>query len=988
MLLVIMRKTAMLLLAVIAFIAFAQAQNITGAVSDAKGEPISGISVLVQGSQKGVSTNSQGIYTLNNVAQGSTLLFSGTGYSSESVNVSGPGPFNVTLQTSANDLNEIVVIGYGTARKKDLTGAVSSVKAKDFNQGLIASPDLLLQGKVPGLEITTNSGQPGAATTIKIRGNNSLRSDNSPLYVIDGVPLDGRTARPSLTFGNGLDFGITPESNPLLYINPADIAQVDVLKDASAAAIYGSRGANGIILITTKKGTSGGIKLEAGASFGVAAGYMKKFKILSAQEFRNVTTKNNLSFDSSSSVDALKAITQNTLSKNYNLAMSGGNENGKFRASFLGSTNQGFIKKTSLEKYIGSFNGQYKFLDKRLSFDFNLIAGHTTENMALITNTANAGGTLMSYALNWNPTTAFRKSDGSYNLTSNSVPNPLAVLDGYNDVADVNVFLGNVSAGYKIADNLEYKFLFAINHGTGIRNTNIDGWVDGLQGVSGLGVGAISNTTLTSKTYTHTLNYTKKISTNLNMEAVGGYEYWNTIFKRSTLVASQFNTNLNQNFRIPVLYTSFMQNAKTQFPLTSNEDPKTEIQSFFGRVNFNLSDKYYLTATMRADGSNKFGSNNKYGYFPSVGARWLLSNEEFLKSNATFSNLALRASWGITGNQQFPAGAALEQVNSTAYDASSQINVPNPNLKWEKTTTFNFGLDYGFAGNRLFGSIDYYNKNTTNLLFQSIAIAPGPSAASFINLPANLINSGVELSIGAAIVAQKALSWDVVFTIAYNKNIVKNFNQVPIETALVNGQGVSGATAQRIANNQPTNVYYLKQFNGFDDNGQQIISDQPVYAGDPNPAVIAGFSSTLRHRNLMLTFNFGGAFGYKIYNNTYNTVTNISNIKSGRNVSASSFDTKESLSGGVAASTRYLENGNFLKLRNAKLEYDFGNMGQYVKNLTVFISGNNLFVITRFTGFDPEVSVDKTRNGYPSRNIEYIPYPTPRIINFGFNFGL
>jgi iron complex outermembrane receptor protein len=984
------KLTSALLMISVPFILFAQQKTITGKVTNEKdGSPLSGVSVIAKGDKTGTQTANDGTYSISVAASVTKLIFSYVGFTIQEISIGSNSTLDVVLASNSQGLEGIVVIGYGTARKKDLTGAVVSVKAKDFNQGIISSPDQLLAGKVSGLEITNNSGQPGAATTIKIRGNNSLRSDNSPLYVIDGVPLDGRTARPSLNLGsNGLSFGTTPETNPLLYINPYDIAEMNVLKDASAAAIYGSRGANGVIIITTRKGAANGIKLEVGTSFGFSAGYLRKFKVLTADEFRTVTKRNTLDFDSGSSVNALKSISQNSLTQNYNLSLSGGNENGRFRASFFGSKISGFIKKTSLARYIGSFNGQYKFLDKRLSLDFNLIAGHTTENMGLITNTAGAGGNLISYALNWNPTKAFKNSKGQYYLTSNSIPNPLAVIDGYNDEANVNVFLGNISAGVKILSNLEYKFLFALNHGTGVRNTNIDGWVDGLQGVTGLGFGGISHATLTSQTFTHTLNYNAKLTSKLNLDAIAGYEYWKTDFKNSTLAATQFNTNLNQDTRIPILYTSFMQNAKTQYPLTSGQDPTTEIQSFFARVNLNLADKYYLTGTMRADGSNKFGSNNKYGYFPSVGVRWLVSNENFMKNNKIFSSFALRASWGITGNQQFPAGAALEQVGSNSYNSAGQVNVPNPDLKWEKTTTFNIGLDYGILHNRINGSIDYYNKNTTNLLFQSVAIAPGPSAISFINIPANLINSGVEFSVNAAVVDKQSFSWDLSFNMAYNKNRVKNFNQAPIETAQISGQGVSAATAQRIVNDQPANVYYLKPFLGFDSSGQQIIGSTPEYAGDPNPAVILGFSNTLRYKKISLTINFGGAFGYKIYNNTYNTVTNISNIKAGKNVAASSFDTPESIGDGVVASTRYLENGNYLKLRNLKFEYNFGNMGKYIKNLNAFVSANNVFVITKFTGFDPEVNVDKNRNGYPSRNIEYIPYPTQRTISFGLNFGL
>jgi iron complex outermembrane receptor protein len=975
------------------------AQNkISGTVLNSKDStPVSGISVVAKsanGKTAGTATGTDGSFRISMADNITGLTVSGVGYQNQTIDVTGKTDVAISLVATNTSLNEVVIIGYGTARKKDLTGAVSSVKAKDFNQGVIASPDQLLQGKVPGLEITSNSGQPGAATTIKIRGNNSIRASNNPLYVVDGVPLDGRTAKPSLNFGagSGLDFGTTPESNPLLYINPNDIAQIDVLKDASSTAIYGSRGANGIVVITTKKGT-GGTKIEFGTKFGVSAGYMKKYKVLSAADFRTALHKYSLdtlsvSLDHKASVDALKDITQTSLSQEYSLALSGGGESGRFRASFLGSKNYGFIKKTSLDKYLGNFSGQYKFLDKRLSIDFGLISGHTTENMGLVSNTAGAGGNLISYALNWNPTAPFRTSTGLYSLATNSVPNPLAVIEGYNDVANVNVFLGNVSATVKLIKGLEYKFLYAINHGTGKRNTNIDGWIDGINGVSGIGDAAISQAELTSQTFTHTLNYGTSLSRDLKLEALAGYEYWKTNYSNLSLFASQFNINLDQKSRIPILYTSFFQNAKTQTPLVTFVDPTTEIQSYFGRVNFNLSDKYFLTGTIRADGSSKFGKNNKYGYFPSVGAKWLISSEDFLKSSAVFSSLGLRASWGITGNQEFPAGASLEQFNSGAYNSIGQSNVANPDLKWEKTMQINIGLDYAILKNKIFGSIDYYKKNTSDLLFQSTAIQPAPASIFFINLPAHLINEGYEFSVGATIITNQKFSWDVGANIAHNKNLLKDFAQADIQTAQVSGQGVSGALAQVIGNNHPVNVYYLKQFGGFDHDGQQIIADNPTFVGDPNPHWLYGFSTSLRYDKFSLSLNASGASGYLIYNNTFNSVTNISNLQNGKNVDASVLGSVENINSSVAASSRYLESGNYLKLRNATINYAVGNAGKYIKNLNVFVGGTNLFVITKFTGFDPEVNVDKTNNGYPSRNIEYVPYPTPRIINFGFNMSL
>lgn len=987
----LLAKMALFLLICVLFTqtVFSQTKTITGKVSDDKGVPVQGATVTAKGTKTAASTGADGVYRISVPPTANTLVISSVGFTPQEVNITDKTTADVSLAAATTSLNEIVVIGYGTARKKDVTGSVASVKAKDFNQGIITSPDQLLTGKVAGLEITNNSGQPGAATTIKIRGNNTIRTNNNPLYVIDGVPMDGRTARPSLNLGaNGLDYGPTPETNPLLYINPNDIAQIDVLKDASAAAIYGSRGANGIIVITTKKAGSNFTKLEAGANWGVATGYMHKYKVLTAGQFRDFTKKNNLSYDSSSSVDALDAITQHSLAQNYNVAMSGGSDAGKFRASFLFSKNPGFIKKSSLDKYLGNLGGQYKFIDKRLSVDFDVIAGHTTENMGLVSNTSGAGGTLMAYALNWNPTKAFRTADGLYSPASNSIPNPLAAIDAFNDVADVNVFLANISAAFKITNDLEYKFLYSINHGSGVRNTNFDGWIDNVKGVSGQGFAAISNATLTSQTFTHTLSYHTNLSDHLVFDAVAGYEYWKTNFMNSTIAATQFNTNLDQTKRIPIQYTAIFQNASTQFPLTTGIDPKTDIQSYFGRVNFNLSDKYYLTATVRADGSNKFGANNKYGYFPSVGAKWTVSNEDFMKNSTVFSNLALRASYGITGNQEFPAGASLEQFTTGAYNSIGQSNVANPDLKWEKTTSIDIGIEYALLKNRIYGSLDYYHKNTTDLLFQSTAIQPAPSSIYFINLPAHLINSGIEFSIGAAIVQQKDFGWDASANFAYNKNLLKDFMQAQILTGKVSGQGVSGALAQTITNNQPVNEFYLKKFSGFDQNGQQIIADNPSYAGDPNPHTLLGFSTTLRYKKLSLAINGSGAFGYLIYNNTYNTITNISNIQKGQNIAASAIGSKESITDGVAASSRYLEKGDYFKLRNATLNYAFGDIGKYLKNVNAFVGGTNLFVITKFTGFDPEVNVDANNNNYPTRSMEFLPYPTPRIITFGVNFGL
>lgn len=984
MLLAIMRKAAMLLLAVIGFTAFATAQTVTGTVTDSKGDPVSGISVTVKGTTKGTSTNAQGVFTLDGVANGATLVFTGSGFTSQEAKASG-GTVNVSMVTSVSNLNEVVVVGYGTARKKDLTGAVASVQAKDFNQGVITSPDQLLQNKVPGLEVTSNSGAPGAGTTVRIRGTSTLRTGSGPLYVVDGVPLDGRSARPFISS----NFGGSPEANALLFIDPNTIQSIDILKDASSAAIYGSRGANGVIAITTRQGTSGASKIEFGTSWNVNLGLMKKYEVLDAGEFRTALSKYNVTGqDKGSNVDVFKQLLNKKLSQNYNLAITGGNENGKFRASFLASSTNGTFKNSQLDKYIGTFNGQYKFLDKKLTLGFSLIAGHTTEDVIAVSNTAGSEGNIISAALQWNPTTDFKDATGKWVYPTNGSGNPLALLDAYDDQIKVNSILANITASYKILNNLEYKFMYAINNSTGARLTNIYAFLQGYAGLSGSGFGAISNQELNSQTFTHTLNYNAKLTKKLSLTGLGGFEYWKSNFSNSAFSARGFNTNLTQNAKIDIPYTAILRNGLVQTAPSTYIDPTVEIQSYFARVGLNYDDRFLLTATMRADGSSKFGKNNKYGYFPSAAARWNITNENFMKGNGILSNLALRASWGITGSQEYPSGAATAQFIFTQPNQAVQTVNANPDLKWEETRSTNIGIDANSKNGRIYGSIDYYHRNTTNIIFEGTAIQPASSASLFRNIPANLINSGVEFGIGATVIEKTNLQWDVNFNIAYNKNKLTNFNEVGIITGQINGQGVSGTLGQIITNGQPINTYYLKPFSGFDAGGGQLVGDNPQFAGNSLPQTTYGFSTTVKYKKLSLTINGGGAAGFKIFNNTATSVTNISGIANGRNIDKNAYNSAEKTSSGAKASDRFLEKGNFFKLRNVSLNYTVGNLLSYVKGLNVFVNASNLFVITKFSGFDPEVNVDKAQGGVASRSIEYIPYPTARAFSFGFRFTL
>lgn len=988
------RLSMALTLLVVSFVVHAQQKAITGKVTNDKdGSPVSGASVLAKGSKSGTQTAADGTFSLSVPTSVTELEISSVGYTAQTVSIGSGNVVNVGLSASSGGMTEVVVLSYGgTARKKDQTGAVVSIAAKDFNRGVVTSPDQLLQNKVPGLEVTNNSGQPGSATTIRIRGNNSIRSGGNPLYVIDGVLLDGRSARPNF----GTSFGSSPDANPLLFINQNDIQSVQILKDASSTAIYGSRGANGVIEYTTKTGSAGPSRIEFGTAWSVNAGLMKKYEVLDAGEFRTALGKYSISGqDKGGNVDPFKELLNHKLSQSYNLALSGGNDNGKFRASFLASRTNGTFKNSQLDKYIGSFNGQYKFLDKKLTIGFGLTAGHTTEDIIAVSNTAGSEGNIISSALQWNPTTEFKDASGKWVYPTNGSGNPLALLDGYDDKAQINSILASINASYKILKNLDYRFVYSINNSVGSRLTNIYGFLQGYAGLSGSGFGAISGQKLNSQTFTHTLNYNADITKKLNLAALGGFEYWKSKFSNNSFSARGFNTNLTQESKIDIPYTSMLNNGNIQNLPSVYVDPTVEVQSFFGRAILNYDQRFIVTATIRADGSSKFGKNNKYGYFPSAAAKWAISNENFMKGNSLFSNLALRVSWGITGNQEYPSGAATEQFAFNSYNTFVQTVVANPNLKWEETRSTNVGLDVSSKNGRISGTFDYYYKNTSNIIYQSIPIQPAPPASTYTNLNANLINSGFEIGVGATVIEKSNFSWDVNVNVAYNKNKLKNFTQngqdIKILTGQINGQGVSGTLGQIITNNQVVDAYYLKGFGGFDASGNQIIDPSgtgPQIAGNPNPTTIYGIGTTVRYKKLSLVINTGGAGGYKIYNNTATSVTNISGISNGRNIDKKAYESAEKPTSPVGASTRFLEKGNYFKLRNVSFNYSVGNIFRYVKGVNVFLTANNLFVITKFSGFDPEVNIDKSQGSYPSRSIEYIPYPTARTFTFGFNFNL
>lgn len=971
---------------------WAQTKTVSGTVKDEKGIPVTGASVLVKGTTTGTSTDASGVFKLTMPASAKALIVSYVGYVTEEVIIPSSNEVEISIKPEGTVLTDVVVVGYGTVRKKDLTGAVATVKEKDFNKGNFTSPDQLIQGKVAGVQVLNNSGQPGGAATVKIRGNSSIRAGSQPLYVVDGVPLDGREARPGVSVPGGV--GNSPAGNPLNFINPNDIASMDVLKDASATAIYGSRAAYGVVIITTKRGKSGAPKIDFNASAGTAS-ILKKLEVLNSTEYIDALGKYGYDTGADSeggpnygsSVDAFDEILQNGSTQNYSLAVSGGSETGRYRLSAGYFDQKGIIRKSQFQKATVNFSNNYKFLEsKKLGLDINIITSQTRESVAPVSNDAGFEGNIIGQALQWNPTQPLYNSDGSLNVLKGSTTvNPVAMSEAYDDNAKVTTVLASISPYYKITKDLEYRFLYSVNYNTGIRRSEIDKFIN-LNSVVDRGWANYSNNELTTQQITHTLNFNKQISSSFNLSALVGYEYMRFDNKGVNMNGRDFG-----DFDIP--YTNYFQyTSQGSRGISSFADATNELQSLFARAIVNWNDQILFTGTVRRDGSTKFGENNQYGIFPSFAAAWNLSNG-ILKDIDIVRNVRLRAGWGQTGSADVPPGASQYRYSITGPGNVTAANNPNPDLKWQADEQLNIGVDFTIFKNRVTVTADYFDKKTTDLLYPTITADPPPPGAppTWRNIDGEIANTGFELSVNANIINQKDFNWDLGVFATFQKNNVTGLT-APIQTGALNGQGITGATVQVIANDLPINAFYTKQFEGFDKDGFAIYTDDGYTlfnTGNPNPSTILGISTTLSYKKLSLTMNMNGAFGQDIYNNTLNSVVPIGNLGS-RNIAKSIYELNppEAQANPITPSSRYIEDGSYMKMANATLSYNLGNVGKLFKGMSVYVTGQNLFVLTDFTGFDPEVNTDKQVNGVPSVGIEYTPYPSAKTFILGVNFSL
>ena len=967
-------------------VAFTQNKVITGKITDSRdGLAIASVSVYAKGTAKGTQTDATGYFLLSVPESVNTLTITRVDFIPQEVSIIGKNIVEVAMVAEYSMLNDVVVIGYGTTKKKDLTGAVGSVTAKDFNKGIFASPDQLIQGKIAGVQITNNNGQPGGATTIKIRGNAALSGTGQPLYVVDGVPLDGRTLQAGVL--QTLDGSLVQSGfNPLNFINPEDVASIDVLKDASATAIYGSRAAYGVVIINTKKAQVGQAKLSVSSSAGFSS-VLKKIRILNAAEFRKAISyyKLDKTLDKGGNADAYDAILQRAFQQNYSVGITGGNETGKYRLSGGYLNQDGIIKNTGFEKYSINLTSNFKFLPrKQLGLDFNVNSSQSIQNVPLPEYGA---GKLIQSVLDWNPTNSLKNADGSMNMGTPGKPSPNAIINQLKNNFKTTTVLASISPSYKFTKWLEYKLLVSVNYSAGVtrNSTNKDYTTQG-----GTGTAIISNSELITKQISNTLNFNKKIAPDLSLDAVAGFEYMDFTMKGSTLTGVGVEQTGFGDYGLD--YTNYVQFSRLgNRSIASFIDPITELKSVFARAIFNLKEKYLFTGTFRQDGSTKFGKNYKYGYFPSFAAAWNLSKEHFFKLRFV-NSLKVRLGWGRTGNQEFPSGASQAKYSFRDNGNIIQVNSPNPNLKWQSDRQYNFGIDFSMFNNRLSGTVDYFNKSSTNLLFPGPPIQPAPpsSVVRWVNLDGNIINKGVELALNGVIVTNENFTWNLGVNATFLKNTVANI-VFPVYT------GDVGGPIQIIQNGLPMQTFYTRKFLGMDKStGFATYQDEggifyPV--GNPNPTTLLGVNTVLNYKKLSLTANMYGAFGQDIYNATQMINLNAPRIQTGANISLATFNepVKESFDNPLIPSSRFITKGSYFRLANLTLSYNFSKLSTSVKGLTVYITGQNVFLITKYPGFDPETNSITGSNGnsnIPSLGIDYPHYPSARTFIFGLNFSL
>jgi TonB-dependent starch-binding outer membrane protein SusC len=970
--------------------AFAQEVKITGKVTDAiDGSSLPGVSIVVKGTTTGTVTDIDGKFALS-VNVGSTLEFSFIGYTKQEVVIGAQRTLTITLKTAATGLSEVVVIGYGQVKKGDATGAVTAIGSKDFNKGAIASPAQLLMGKVTGVQITTNGGAPGSDAVIRIRGGSSLTASNDPLFVIDGVPVDND--------------GISGSRGALSTINPNDIETFTVLKDASATAIYGSRASNGVILITTKKGMAGQgkngspIALEYNGNFSYYT-MPKTIEVLGASEFRSLVTEkydsDKAALMGDANTDWQKEVLQNAFTMDHNLNASGAYKTMPYRVSLGYSDQDGILKTDNMKRTSLGLSISPSFFDNHLKVDVN------AKRFFIKNRFADQGA--IGAALQFDPTKPVMSGDTAYGgyyawLQASGIPvgqatsNPVALLNLREDNSEVNRTLGNVQLDYKfhflpdLRANLNLGLDHSISDGTRIIPPYAAWLYDKDKGG---GENRIYNQQKKNELLDFYLNYVKNLSSiNSKIDVMGGYSWQHFWRSDSSYVTNSIGTIVKEDL---------------------HNETENFLVSFFGRLNYTFNDKYLFTVTLRDDGSSRFSPDTRWGLFPALALAWKISDEGFLKGSNTISQLKLRVGWGVTGQQNitendYPYQPQYTYSEPTAgyelggvYYRTLRPEEYDANIKWEETTTANIGLDYGFAKDRVFGSIEVYQRKTKDLI-NKIPIPAGTNLSNqLLTNIGDMENKGVEFSVTTRPIVKEKLFWEIGVNATYSTNKITKLTATDDPTYLgVFTGGISGGvgnTVQIHSVGYPTNSFYVyeqvydpsgKPIEGLyvDRNNDGQITDADRYHyKKPAADYYFGISSRLSIQNWDFSFSGRANLGNYVYNNVsssngvYERLYRpegpyLSNVTA--DVNEAGFTTPQYLS------DYYVQDASFFKMDNVSLSYLFKGIGNSKTNLRLSATVNNVFTITNYKGIDPEAFKESGKPGIDD-NI----YPRSRVFVFG-----
>ena len=943
-----------------------QKKTITGTIVDINGEPVIGANIIEVGTTNGTVTDVNGKFSLS-VENDAVIRISYIGYLEQEINTEGKTSFNIVLQEDTQTLEEVVVVGYGTQLRREVTGSIANVTEKDFNKGITQTAIDLLQGKVAGLVITSGSGDITSEQIIRLRGTSSLTGSSAPFVVIDGVP-----------------------SMSLNSVAPQDIESISVLKDASATAIYGSRSASGVILVTTKKGRADHTLVEYNGYIGQST-VTNKPDLLTADEYREYTASNNIDtegLDLGGNTDWFDEILRTSFSQNHNLSLSGGGKNSNYRASISYFNLKGVVKDNSIQRYNVHFTFNQKALNDMMNFSFT---GALTQRDYSPTDTRNF---LLAY--NMIPVVPVKFEDGSwFDTREYDQGNPVRNIEYNSQLHKNGRFFGNIFAELKPFEG----FTAAIRLHKERANDDYGLYYNSEteRGRNDQGFAKRENWTSDKQLLETTLNYESQINNDHKMSFLAGYSYEDNYFQNSGAQNRQFVTDLFG-------YNNIQAGEDLRPDDVWSGKNMNRLVSFFGRANYNYKMRYLFEASVRRDGSSKFGANHKWATFPSFSAAWRIIEEDFMKNATYIDELKLRVGYGFSGNQEgidpYQSlqlyGASGKYYDEGKWFTAYQISQnANPDLKWEETSMFNIGLDFSFLNNRINGTLEYYDKRTEDLLYTYQVPVPPFLYSEMLANVGSMSNKGIEFLLSGDIIRKSNFRWTTSINMAHNKNEITKlsgdqYSTTSIKTGDAFVRGGSYTTSHIVEEGRPLGTFYGWLCKGLDENGHYILddmidgnpgltNDDRTYIGCAQPKLTYGISNIITWKNWELNFFFRGVYGNDVLNFPKMSYATTQWLP-GANVLHDAIDLN--LNDNPVYSSFYIEKGSFLKLDNASLSYSFDiAKWKYIQKLRVYFTGQNLFTITNYNGLDPEVNMEGLDPGIEDR--EY--HPKSRTISLGIN---